>query len=125
MENYGELSSTEKNRYVYETVAYLRYSTSVESRIMLMINYLVALLGKGSSNKISIHHNFQDKKDSINSFERENKDIIKKLKAARNTVYAHMDPKQSDSKECIILKNFIILLYISNMAMHFKSFELA
>lgn len=106
MENYYELGSIEKNRYVYETVAYLRYSTSVESRIMLIINYLVALLGKGSSNKISIHHNFQDKKDSINSFEKENKDIIKKLKSARNTVYAHMDSRQSDSKECITFEEF-------------------
>lgn len=95
------LDQKDKYYYLNETVIYSYYSTLVESKVMLIINYLAALLLKGRNNKVSIHHNHQNDMELIEVFEEENKETLTKLKKARNTVYSHMDPKQASSGENI------------------------
>jgi len=47
---------------------YLKHESLVEAQIMLIVNYLVALLINSQNNKISIYKNFKNKMDDIQLF---------------------------------------------------------
>lgn len=70
---------------------YLKNETIAQSRMMLIINYLYALLVDGNNNKISIYKNFQDKLEDIKNFENRNKEITDKIKTVRDKVFSHID----------------------------------
>lgn len=70
---------------------YLQNESLTESKVMLIINYLYALLIKGNNNKISIHKNFCNKVEEIKNFEENNKDILDKIKIVRDKFYSHID----------------------------------
>lgn len=88
-ENFSKMNMLQQAMFSKELFNYLDRESTTEARIMLIINYLFALLIKSSNNRISIHKNFDI--DKINKFTEENSDLINRLKRARNKLYAHID----------------------------------
>ena len=87
----SSLTSIELENFKKDMFNYLKNETTTQSRMMLITNYLYALLVKGRNNKISIHNNFENRKEEIEKFLEENKDTIDKLKTIRDKVYSHID----------------------------------
>jgi len=103
-ENYLKLDSTQQTVFNQELFNYLNRESTTEARTMLVINYLAALLIKGKNNNISIHENFNSEK--INKFTEENKDLLNRLKDARNKLYAHIDLNWKDYAKGITFDEF-------------------
>ncbi len=88
-ENYSGLNAIQKEVFSKDLFMYLDRESTTEARIMLVINYLTSLLIEGKNNNISIHKNFNSEK--ICKFTEENKDLLNRLKNARDKLYAHID----------------------------------
>ena len=88
-ENYSKMNKLQQAMFSKELFNYLDRESTTEARTMLVINYLSALLIEGRNNNISIHKNFDNEK--INKFTEENRDLINRLKSARDKLYAHID----------------------------------
>ncbi len=85
------LTCDEKEDFRKDLREYLRYDAITESKMMLIINYLFALLANGKNNQISIYNNSRLNQANIKQFAQNNSDIINKIKTVRDKVYAHMD----------------------------------
>ncbi len=86
------LSPRERNEFNKEMFHYLGRESLTESKFMLIINYLYALLFRDPRhNQISIYENFQDRIEEIEAFKRANRNTLNKIKTARNKFYAHID----------------------------------
>ncbi len=93
LKNYvSTLTDEEKKQFNKEMLNHLKEETLTECKLMLIINYLDALLIEERTNKISIHHNYQHKQNEIEKFKSDNKQTLTKIKKARNKVYSHRDP---------------------------------
>ena len=103
-ENFSKLSAAQKETFSQELFIYLDRESTAEARIMLIINYLNALLIEGKTNNISIHKNFNSEK--INKFTEENKDLLNRLKTARDKFYAHIDLDWKDYAKGITFDEF-------------------
>lgn len=90
-ENYLKMNKQQQRMFNKDLFKYLDRESTTEARMMLIINYLAALLLKGSNNQISIHNNFSDKIEEIKKFEKENSDLYLRIKIARDKFYAHID----------------------------------
>lgn len=91
IQNYKNLTRAEQASFKKTLYEFLDRQSTTEARIMLIINYLSALLIEGRNNQISIHKNFENKMQEIRNFETENKDTLHNLKSARDKLYAHID----------------------------------
>ena len=120
VKNYLSLDLTQQKQFSKELFLYLQRESLTESKIMLIINYIHALLIKTRTNKISIHHNFQHKQVIIDKFEKDNAEILTKIKKVRNKVYSHLDPnwledvKNIPFEEIEICINFLNKLFDYN-----------
>ena len=90
-ENYNRLGFIQQTLFNHDLFEYLNKESTTEARIMLIINYLYALLVKSKNNQISIHINHKDYEKEIEMFEKKNGEIISRIKTARDKLYAHID----------------------------------
>lgn len=112
----------EKYMYGLESFYYLRFVATLNARFILITNYLNALLGDSHDTGISIHLNYPLE---AQEFEKENKDLIEKIKAAKRAIcssnYAWMTSKHSfdigfDEYEiCIEFLNNLINFNFKNL----------
>ncbi|MDE6200823.1 MAG: hypothetical protein K2M47_02930 [Clostridiales bacterium] len=70
---------------------FLKYDALTESKKMLIVNYLYALLAHTKNNKISVHNNPYLNQTLISEFMQTHGDIVEKIKIVRDKVYAHID----------------------------------
>lgn len=87
----SSLTSIELDNFNKDMFNYFKNETTTQSRMMLITNYLYALLVKSKNNKISIHNNFESRKEEIEKFLEVNKETIDKLTTIRNKIYSHID----------------------------------
>ena len=86
------MSPQKRNEFNKEMFQYLGKESLTESKFMLIINYLYALLFRDPRhNQISIYENFQDRIEEIEAFKRANQNTLNKIKTVRDKVYAHID----------------------------------
>ena len=121
--NFENLSLQQQIVFKNELEQYLKRESTTEARMMLVINYLFALLKKGPNNRISIHKNFPDKMQEITTFETENKDLLDRLADARKKMYAHIDPDWKQYTKNISFDEFKICIDFLNKLFEYKCFE--
>lgn len=113
-QNYKNLALQQKRKFTKTLYYYLYRESTTEARIMLIINYLSALLIKGKNNQISIHKNFTDRIQEIEEFEKTNKDLLNRLKIARDKFYAHIDLDWQSYTKSITFDEFEICINYLN-----------
>ena len=89
----------------------LELDTRAESYRMLIANYLVALVGQGKNDRISLYNKpIESKKQQIEKFYADNAADIKKLTKIRDKIYAHFDTDCTSTIDIIpfgLIKNLI------------------
>ena len=76
----------------FDITEHLRNDAMAESYRMLIVNYLVAITGRGKYDTNTIFYNRPAKKDKeVDAFYANHGKLLKKLKDIRNKVYAHFD----------------------------------
>ncbi len=121
-QNYMKLTSQQQNAFKKNLHSYLGKESTTEARIMLIINYLSALLIKGRNNQISIHRNSTDKMQEIEKFEAKNKDLLNRLSTARDKLYAHIDLDWQTYTRAITFDEFEICINFLNELFDYKFF---
>lgn len=119
-QNYMELTLQQKIGFKEELYLYLDKESTTEARVMLIINYLSALLIRGRNNHISIHRNFTDKMQKIEKFEDEKKELLDRLKTARDKLYAHIDLDWQTYARGITFDEFEICIKFLNDLFDYK-----
>lgn len=94
--NIQKLSSEEQAAFNKTLYLYVSKQAVTQALLMLVINYLTALLIKGRNNQISIHHNKSIDPECIEKFESEHIDLLKRIKDFRDKYYAHVDLNWQD-----------------------------
>lgn len=84
LEQFNNLSNEEKGDII-------KQDTLQESLKMLIVNYLIALLGNKSNDKISLANNQLKGNEIIKDFYIKNGKIIDKLYGMRDKIYSHFD----------------------------------
>lgn len=120
-ENYINLSNIQQKQLRRELFKYLDKESTTEARIMLVINYLSALLLEGKNNKISIHNNFDMQNEDIQLFYNDNKNIINKIKTARDKYYAHIDIDWQNYAKDILFDEFEICINYLIIDLNFRN----
>lgn len=103
-EKYKKLNFTQQSSFSKTLFTYLDRESTTEARIMLIINYLFALLIKHKHNGISVHQNFNSKQ--IEEFSKSNSDLLARLTNARNKLYSHIDLNYLDYAKGITFDEF-------------------
>ena len=76
----------------FDFMEHLKRDTMSESYRMLIINYLVAITGKGKHDTNSIFYNRPDaKKNKVDNFYTKHDKLLDRLRVIRNKIYAHFD----------------------------------
>lgn len=122
IQNFANLTSQQQRTFQKKLYWYLDKESTTEARIMLIINYLSALLIKGKNNKISIHRNFTDKIQEIEKFEMDNKDLLHHLNVARDKLYAHIDLDWQTCTKDITFDEFETCINFLNELFDYKVF---
>lgn len=104
-ENFFRLDENQQLNFKNQLFAYLDRESTTEARLMLIINYLSALLMKGRNNKISIYKNFGDS-ERVTEFAENNKNLLEQLKNARDKLYSHVDPDWREYAKVITFDEF-------------------
>ena len=123
IQNYKNLTRAEQASFKKTLYEFLDRQSTTEARIMLIINYLSALLIEGRNNQISIHKNFENKMQEIRNFETENKDTLHNLKAARDKLYAHIDLDWQKYAKSITFDEFECCIKFLNDLFDYRVFE--
>ena len=85
------MNEQERLSFHQECQEHLRQESLSESKKMLIVNYLYALLVNSRNNQISIYKNRDLNRSAIDQFAQENVSTIEKIKMVRDKVYAHLD----------------------------------
>lgn len=112
--NYFSLNANQQELFNVQLFNYLDRESTTESRIMLLINYLEALLIKGKNNNISIHKSFENYNSEIEEFENQNRDLLNRIKTARDKLYAHIDLDWSSYAKGITFEELEICINFLN-----------
>lgn len=123
IQNYKNLTLAEQASFKKRLYEFLDRQSTTEARIMLMINYLSALLIEGRNNQISIHKNCGNKMQEIRNFETENKDILHNLKLARDKLYAHIDLDWQKYAKSITFDEFECCIKFLNDLFDYRVFD--
>lgn len=118
--NFANLTSQQQTAFRNDWYWYLDRESTSEARMMLIINYLSALLKKGKNNKISIYKNFADKKQQIEKFEEENRDLLNRINMVRDKLYAHIDLNWQIYVKSITFDEFEICIGFLNELFDYK-----
>ena len=101
--------------------AYLLEESLTESKIILIINFLYALLFKDAKhNKISIYENYQDRLADIQKFRKDNKTILENIKTARDKTCAHIDLHWEKELKSISFNEIEVCIKFLNDLLGFK-----
>jgi len=119
--NYRNLSPDKQAAFNKIWYQYMDRESTTEARVMLIVNYLSALLIKGKNNQISIHRNFADKMPEIQEFETNNKELLLRLQAARDKLYAHIDLDWKKYAKEITFDEFQICIDFLNKLLGIRS----
>ena len=114
IQNFRNLAPQKQDEFKEDLYQYLDGESTKEAQIMLIINYLSALLIKGKNNQISIHKKFTDRIQEIEEFEKTNKDLLNRLKIARDKFYAHIDLDWQSYAKSITFDEFEICINYLN-----------
>lgn len=75
----------------FDIEQFLKFDALTESKKMLIVNYLYALLVKTKNNKISIQNSPGLDQKTISEFVKTQWEILEKIKIVRDKIYAHID----------------------------------
>lgn len=119
--NLAKLTPDQHQQFLFERDFYFCFNSITHALMMLLVNYLFALLIDIKNNKISIHKNHAT--EEITPFIENNKDLLHRLRLARNKLFAHIDLDWQTTTKNISLDEFKICIDFLNSLLGFGGYD--